>query len=295
MLCTAKTNTLSAESNSLLSVSGSVGICANLKSSYSVCPAHECFKIAGDISLLSRKSALVNVTCGTVKGDNIAFLECLYGVATCNCEVLFILVNLYLVTAGNAASAHTAGNNGSVGGHTASCCHDTLSSVHAFNVLRRCFLSYKNNLFAFFSGCNSLISCEVYLTCASARRCGKSLCQRCSLLKSVSLECRVQKSVKLFRVYLQKSLLLGDFALVYKVNGDLKSSSCCSLTVSCLEHIELAILNGVLHILHIFVVILKSLSDLGKLLEYLRHILLELSYRGRSSYACNNVLALCVY
>ena len=62
-------------------------------------------------------------------------------------------------------------------------------------------------------------------------------------------------------------LLLVDHTLVNEVAGNLESSLCGSLAVSCLKHIELAVLNGELHILHVSVMILKDSADLIELCE----------------------------
>ena len=89
-------------------------------------------------------------------------------------------------------------------------------------------------------------------------------------------------------------LFLGSHALVNEVTSDLKSSLSCSLTISGLEHIELAVLNGELHILHISVVVLESCAYVLELCESLGELVSHLSDRHRSTNACNNVLALCV-
>ena len=83
-------------------------------------------------------------------------------------------------------------------------------------------------------------------------------------------------------------------ALVNEVACDLHCSLSGSLTVSCLEHVELTVLNRELHILHVTVVLLEDGAYFSELLECLRELLLHLSDLHRSTNACNNVLALSV-
>ena len=68
-------------------------------------------------------------------------------------------------------------------------------------------------------------------------------------------------------------LLLIDHALVHKVTGDLQCGSGSALAVAGLEHIQLAVLHGKLHILHIPVVILQRVADLYELGIGLRELL----------------------
>ena len=104
----------------------------------------------------------------------------------------------------------------------------------------------------------------------------------------------MEKRVKVSGVDHSNGFLLGSHTLVNEVAGNLKSSLSCSLAVTCLEHIKLAVLNGELHILHIAVVLFKCGANLCELLESLGELLLHLVDVHRRTNACNNVLALCV-
>ena len=64
---------------------------------------------------------------------------------------------------------------------------------------------------------------------------------------------------------MQNGFFFGAHTLVNEVAGDLESSLSGSLTVTGLEHIELAVFNGELHILHIAVVIFEVVADLDEL------------------------------
>src|SRR5699024_670807 len=97
------------------------------------------------------------------------------------------------------------------------------------------------------------------------------------------------------RIDHEESFFFRNHALVNEIASNLKSSSSCSLTISCLEHIEFLILDCELHILHITVVILKDTADLYELLVNLRHNFLKLCDWLWCSNTSNNVFALCVH
>ncbi len=92
----------------------------------------------------------------------------------------------------------------------------------------------------------------------------------------------------------QHCLLLVNHALVHKIAGDLNGSLCGSLSVSCLQEKELAVLDRELHVLHVFVVILKSLRELHELLIALRKVLCQLCDRLWRADAGDNIFALCI-
>ena len=83
-------------------------------------------------------------------------------------------------------------------------------------------------------------------------------------------------------------------SLIYEVASDLKCSLSGSLTVTALKHVELLVLNGELHILHIVIVVLKSLANLDELSICFREFLLHLSDWHRCTNTGNYVLTLCV-
>ncbi len=104
----------------------------------------------------------------------------------------------------------------------------------------------------------------------------------------------MEQCVKLLRLNTKNCFLLIDKTLVNKVNGYLESGGSGTLTVSCLEHIELAVFNGKLHILHILIVSFKLLCDSYELFIDFGHIFLKLCNLAGSTDTCNNVLALSV-
>ena len=141
---------------------------------------------------------------------------------------------------------------------------------------------------------NGVLSREHYCAGSSARAGGYGLAYGLGILKSLGIELRVQQHVKRLGVYLHKGFFFGYHALVYKVAGDLYGGGSSTLAVAGLEHIELAVFYGELHILHIVIMVLKGLADVHELLERLRELLLHLADGHGSAHAGNDVFTLSV-
>ena len=73
---------------------------------------------------------------------------------------------------------------------------------------------------------------------------------------------------------------------VYKrqVTCNLQSSLSGTLAVTGLQHIQVAVLNGELHILHIAEVVLQTGRDLNELIVHLRHLILQVADGRRSAH-----------
>ncbi len=290
VLGTAKTDTLCAELTSLLCVCGSISVGSNLKYSVLISPSHDSAELACDSSVNGRNDTVVDVTGSTVDGDAVALGE---GLA-CKSELLVLLIHLDLAATGYTASTHTTSNNCCVRGHTATNGEDTLSCLHTGDVLGRGLKTNENDFLALCCPFNCVVSGEYNLTASGSGRSAKTLAHGGSSLKCLCIELGVKKSVKVSGVDHKNCFLLGSHTLVNEVACDLKSSLCGSLTVSGLEHEELTVLNGELHVLHISVMVFKSLANLYELSECLGELLLHLCDGHRSTNTCNNVLALCV-
>ncbi len=110
----------------------------------------------------------------------------------------------------------------------------------------------------------------------------------------LGVELRVQDLIKLRRVHHHDRFFLADPAFLDHVRGDLDGGLRGALTVACLQHPQLALLDGELDILHVVVVGLEVLADVGELLVDRGHLALELADRQRGADAGHDVLALCV-
>ena len=162
-----------------------------------------------------------------------------------------------------------------------------------------------------------IISMENNLPTSSTRRSWKSLCNYLCLRESEFVEYWVKELIELLRLTTQNCSLLINKTFVHEIHSNLHHSGTCTLTITCLKEPELTLLNCELHILHIVIVVLKSILNLIELLIDFRHSLLHrrilcntLSLRYSSTLSptlranfCNllwcadtshNVLALCV-
>ena len=292
MLGTAQADAFRAELACLRSVARRIAVGADVQGTDLVSPAHEAAEVAGQLSFLRRDSAEVNVAGRAVERDNVAFLG---NRAVGERDDLVLFGNLDAVYAGNTAGAHAACNNGCVRGHAAACGHDALGNCHAVDVLRGGLLTDQNDLEAGLVCLCSSVSGEVNRAAGSTGRCRQAGGNRGSGLQCFRIEGRMQQCVELLRLYLHDSLLLGAYALVYEVNCNLERCLSGTLAVTGLEHIELAVFDGELHILHIAVVLLEAAGNVNELIVNLRHGVGQCGNRLRGADACYNVLALCVH
>eukprot|EP00438_Fugacium_kawagutii_P021523 Skav233408 [mRNA] locus=scaffold892:134441:141349:+ [translate_table: standard] len=126
------------------------------------------------------------------------------------------------------------------------------------------------------------------------------------VLLGLGVESRMQELVDQIRLQTQKSLRLGDQAFVGHVNRNLQSSRSCTLSIAGLQHVELALLDRKLDVLHVLVVSLELLSHREQLLEDVWHDLFQgwqvgamglASPDGKllwSADACHNIFSLSV-
>ena len=105
----------------------------------------------------------------------------------------------------------------------------------------------------------------------------------------------MEKRIEVARLDHEHGLLFGAHTLVHEVAGDLERGLGRALAVAGLEHEELLVLDGELHVLHVAVVRLELGADVLELLEDLGHHLSHLRNRHRSADAGDDVLALGVH
>ncbi len=81
----------------------------------------------------------------------------------------------------------------------------------------------------------------------------------------------MEKLVEFLGLHTEEGCLLIDFACAEQLHGDSYHGSAGALSVTGLEHPELAVLDCELHILHILEVGLKLVGDCDKLCGADRH------------------------
>ena len=104
----------------------------------------------------------------------------------------------------------------------------------------------------------------------------------------------MQQAVELLGLHAQHGLFLGDHALVHQVDGDLQGGGGGALAVAGLQHVELAVFDGELHILHVAVVVFEVMGDALELLVHRGHILFQFGDGAGRAHAGHNVFALSI-
>ena len=186
-------------------------------------------------------------------------------------DSLLLVVNNNLTGTRYAALTHTTGNHGSVRCHTAAHCEDTLGNCHTAEVFGRCLDADKDNFFLVLSPCLGIVGLEYNLTGSGTRRRGKTLGDNLGRLERALVEDGVEKLVEFLRLHAEEGSLLVDHAVAEKIHCDADHSGAGTLTVTGLEHPELAVLDSELHILHVAEVVLKLVGSGNELCCEVRH------------------------
>ena len=292
VLGTAQADALRAERGGLLCILRGVCIGTDAQSLILVGEIHDTAEIAAvGICGNGRNEAVVDVAGGAVQRNAVAFMVDLAGEG----ELLVLLIHLDVAAAGDAAGAHAARNDGRVGGLAAADGQDTLRILHTFDVLRGGLEADEDDLFALFALFNGVFGGEDDGTCSGARGSRNTLADDVlfvSLFQGIGIELRVQEHIERLRIDLHESFLLGDHALVDEVAGDLDRRGSGTLAVTRLQHVEFAVLDGELHILHVAVMIFEDLADFLELLVHIREDVCHLRNGHRGADACDDVFAL---
>ena len=288
VLGTAQADALSTKLHGLLGVAGVIRVGADLHLTVLVRPSHDAAELAADGSVHGGDSLAVDVTSGAVQAQPVALVIHAAG----QLKLLVGLVHLDSAAAGDTAGAHAAGHDGGVRGHAAADGQDTLRGNHALDVLGRGLQTDQNHLLTASSPILGVVSGEDDLTAGSAGRSGQSGAHGGGGLQSGGIELGVEQGVQVTGIDHGNSLLLSDLTLVHQVAGNLQSGGSGTLAVTGLEHVQLAVLHGKLHVLHVVVVILQTLADFLELLEGLGELVSHLLDGHGGTHAGHHVLAL---
>ena len=132
------------------------------------------------------------------------------------------------------------------------------------------------------------------LSNSRAGRCRKAGGQNFDLLALFN-QARNKEVVKLVWLYAMNGFFLRDQAFANHVDSNANCSQSRTLAVAGLQHVELAILNGELKVLHVAVVLFHLPRNVLELFVDPGHRLLELADRQRGADARNHVFALRVH
>ena len=141
------------------------------------------------------------------------------------------------------------------------------------------------------TACHRFIGGKYDLSNGRARRSRQALRQHFDLL-SLFVEPRNQEVIKLVRLDAEDRFFLRDQPFIHHLQRDAHRGQAGALAVARLQHVELAVLDGELEILHVFVMLFQPRGDVAQLAVNLGHDLFEFEDRNRSAHARDDVLAL---
>ena len=292
MLGAAKADALRAEGSRLLRVCGGIRVGADSHCLIFVGKLHDPSEVAGrSIRRHGRDAFAVDVAGGAVEGNDVA----LFIYFAVHGELLVLFVHLDVAAAGNTAGAHAARNDSRVRGHTAAHGQNALRIVHTFDVFGGSFQTDEDDLFALLALFDGVFRGEHDLAAGSAGGCGQSLRDGRGFFERGGVELRVQERVERFRIDLHESFLLGDHAFVDEVARNFDSRGSRALAVTGLEHVEVLVLDGELHILHVAIVLFERVADALELLVHFGHDLFHLVDGHRGTNTRDDVFALRVH
>ena len=173
--------------------------------------------------------------------------------------------------AGHAALAHAAGDDSRVRGHAAARGENAGGHFHAGDVLRCGFAANQDDgrVGALLVMLHGIFRGEDDLADSRARRCRQAGGEHFNLL-ALFHEARNQEVIQLVRLDAEDGFFLRDEAFAHHVDGDANRGQAGALAVAGLQHVELAILDGELEVLHVAIVLfhlpgngLEMVVDLG--------------------------------
>ena len=293
VLCAAEADAFGAEEQRLLGVAGDVGVGADLQPAQGVCPAHEGDQV-GVVGLHGEglQFAGDDAAGGSVEGDPVAVA---IGVSL-DAQLLVRLVDDAVSRAGHAALAHAAGDDGGVRCHAAARGENAGCDLHAGDVLRRGFAADEDDVLECSGGARlySFLGGEDDLTDGRAGRCRQAGGEDFDLLALLH-QAGNQEVVDLVWLDAHDGLFLGDEALLDHVDGDAHGGQAGALAIAGLQHVERAVLDGELEVLHVAVVLFHALGAGVQLFVDLGHGALQLADGHGSADAGDDVLALRVH
>ena len=272
VLGTAQADAFCAQLLRLLGVGGGVGIGAHAQLAIFIGQRHDAAELTGDLGVHGGDDAVIDIAGAAVDGDAVALVE---GLAAQR-ELPILLVHHDIAAAGNTAGTHAAGNHSRVGGHAAAHGQNALGDLHAGDILGRGLQADQDHLFLAGGPGLSVLSGEDNLAAGSSGGSAQALADGGRGLQHLGVELGMQQGIQVPGIDHGHGLLLVDHALVQQVAGDLQRGLGGTLAVTGLEHVELAVFHGELHVLHIPVVILQQGAHLGELRiglgEFLGHL-----------------------
>jgi hypothetical protein len=293
MLGAAESNAFGAKHASILCVARNVGVGANLQTADGIDPAHELnqIRIVG-LRVQGLELAFDHAAGGAVQRNPVALLEEL----ALDAKFLFRFVDLKVAGASHAALAHAAGDDSGVGGHAAAGGKDTGGNFHAGDIFRGGFAADQNDDGVRAAGVvlYGVLGGKDDLSDGRSRRCRQAGGQDFNLLALLH-QAGNKEVVELVGLDAEDGFFLGDEALADHIDGNTDGGQAGALAVAGLQHVELAILDGELKVLHVAIVLFQLSGDGAQLLVDHGHGALKLTDGQRRADAGDHVFALRVH
>ena len=292
VLGAAEANALGAEAARPLGVARVVGVRPDLETAEAVSPGQELAQIGvAQVRHHRRDLPGEDLTGRAVDRDPVAFLVDL----SADGHLLGLHIDVKGCHSDDSRLAELASHEGSVGGPAALAGQDAVGRQHAMDVRRaRLRADHDHLLLLLFGPLLRQVGGKGDLADGRAGRHVQAGGNLLGLLPGLGIKLRVQVEVDLLRLDPADRFFLGDQSFFNHIDGDADLGLRRALAVAGLQHPQLAVLDGELDVLHVAVVLLKLLGDVGELSIGLRHLLLELSDLLGVADARNHILTLSV-
>src|SRR5579871_3386285 len=294
MLGAAEANALGTEGTCLNRIARNVGVSANPKFTKWFGPAHDLdeFWIIG-LRRHSAQAALDHTASRTVERNPVASFKSL----TFHAHLARLFIHRDVAGSGDAAFPHAARDDSGVARHATARSKNASRNFHAMNVFWCGFSPNQNDGVlgrAVPRLLDGFVGSENNLTHSGAGRCGKSS-REYFYFRSLFIEPRNQKVIKLVWFDTEDRLFFGDKSFVYHLNRYAHGSASSALAIAGLQHVELAFLNGELEILHVAVVLFETGGDVTQLLIDRRHDFLQFENRHWRANAGDHIFTLRIH
>ncbi|MPM36798.1 hypothetical protein SDC9_83400 [bioreactor metagenome] len=286
VLGAAQADALGAELARLRGVVAVVGVGPHGQRPHLVGPADDPLEVLAHRRRDQLHRPVEHLAGGAVDGDDVALVPG----PTVDREDLVGGVDGQLVGAGDAGPAHAAGDHRRVGGHAAVRGQHALGLDDAVDVVRGGLPADQHDVLTGLAARLGGVGVEDDHADRGARGGVQADGDRLGL--GLGVDAGVHQLVQLVGLDPADRLVLVDDALVDQVAGDLDRRPRGALAVAGLQHVELLVLDGELHVLHVPVVLLHPVHGVQELVVGLREDLLHLGQRPGRTDARDDVLAL---
>src|SRR6266850_2423835 len=254
-------------------------------------PVHQGFVGLREFGSNERHRLDVDDAFASVQGDPIPFLDHF----ACSGHGLRFVIDVQFFRPDNAAFAPAARHNGCVAGLSAGGGEDALRDGHAADIFRAGFAADEDHLLAARGPLFCFLRGENHLANGGAGHgidTGGQDFRGERFLVHFRIDHGIEEALDVFGLDTEQGLFLRDELFIRHVHGDAEGCSGSAFAGARLEHVEGAVLDGELHVLHVARVFLKFYSNFLELGVNLRHSLCHFTERHWRTDAGDDIFAL---